>query len=147
MDLKALYHEVLADHSRYPGHFGRLEDANLTKEGVNPSCGDDYTLELKLSPEGSITDGAFTGEGCAISKASLDMMLDLVIGKTEEEALSLDDVFRRMLRGETKEGETDRLEEAAMLESLSHLPARTACALLGWNTLRRMLEERKHINQ
>ena len=74
-----------------------LEDANLVLEGVNPSCGDDIFLELKVE-DGVVVDGAFEGDGCAISQASADMMLELVIGRSKEEALHLADLFLKMIR-------------------------------------------------
>lgn len=96
------YNEILTDHNLHPVHKKKLEDANLVLEGVNPSCGDDIILELK-EENGVITDGAFVGSGCAISQASVDMMLELVIGKTKEEALgSLQTFFSRMIKGEAK---------------------------------------------
>ena len=88
--------------------------------GVNPSCGDDITLRLKLD-NGTITDAMFTGEGCAISQASVDMMADDIIGKTVEEAVALSEMFHGMILGEiTDEDELEPLEEAASLMDISH---------------------------
>ena len=64
------YNEVLTDHNRYPGHKEKLADANLVLEGVNPSCGDDIVLQLRVE-DGRIAEGTFTGDGCAISQASV----------------------------------------------------------------------------
>ena len=105
---------------------------------MNPSCGDDITLQLKLDGN-VITEGAFTGSGCAISQASADLMLELVIGKTKEEALRLADLFSRMIRSEASQEEIEELEEAGALESISHMPARVKCALLGWRPIGEML--------
>ena len=88
-----------------------------------------------------MVDGAFTGSGCAISQASADMMLDLVIGKPKEEALRLSDIFLRMIKGNASEEEIDELEEACVLQDVSHMPARVKCAVLGWHTLEQMLED------
>ena len=140
MQNRTFYNEVLTDHNRYPGHKKKLEDANLVLEGVNPSCGDDIVLQLKVE-DGIITDGTFTGDGCAISQASVDMMLDLIIGKTKEEALHLADIFFRMIKGKVTEEELEELEEASALEDISHMPARVKCAVLGWHTLEEMLAD------
>ena len=78
------YNEILTDHNLHPGHKHDLPDANLVLEGVNPSCGDDIWLKLKVEND-EIVDGAFVGDGCAISQASADMMLDLIIGKKKDE--------------------------------------------------------------
>ena len=82
------YNEILIEHNLHPTHKHELPDANLVLEGVNPSCGDDIWLKLKVEND-EIVDGAFVGDGCAISQASADMMLDLIIGKKKDEALRL----------------------------------------------------------
>ena len=128
------YNEILTDHNLHPAHKRKLEGANLVLEGVNPSCGDDIILELK-EENGVIVDGAFVGSGCAISQASVDMMLELIIGKTKEEALKLGDMFLRMIQGEATDEEIDQLEEASALKDIAHMPARVKCAVLGWHTL------------
>ena len=93
MELKELYREILNEHNINPEHKTSLPDANITLQGVNPSCGDNITLNLKVDDNGKIADGSFTGSGCAISQASCDMMLDCVIGKTKDEALRLSKNF------------------------------------------------------
>ncbi len=104
MPSNTFYNEILTDHNLHPGHKHDLPDANLVLEGVNPSCGDDIWLKLKVE-DGRITDGAFVGDGCAISQASADMMLDLIIGKSEEEAMKLAEIFLRMIKGEVTDEE------------------------------------------
>ena len=136
------YNEILTDHNLHPGHKHDLPDANLVLEGVNPSCGDDIWLKLKVE-DGRITDGAFVGDGCAISQASADMMLDLIIGKSEEEAMKLAEIFLRMIKGEVTDEEMDQLEEASVLKDISHMPARVKCAVLGWHTMEEMLKTEK----
>ena len=112
----------------------------MALEGVNPSCGDDIVLLLKVEDD-KIVDGAFQGDGCAVSQASADMMLDLIIGKSKDEALRLADIFLRMIKGTASEEEIDELEEAGVLQDVSHMPARVKCAVLGWHTLEQMLEK------
>ena len=133
------YNEVLTDHNLHPGHKHDLPDANLVLEGVNPNCGDDIWLKLKVE-DGTITDGAFVGDGCAVSQASADMMLDLIIGKSKEEAMKLADIFFRMIKGEVSDEELDQLEEASILKDVAHMPARVKCAVLGWHTMEEMLK-------
>ena len=139
-DNRAFYNEILLDHNMHPGHKHELPDAALEMRGYNPTCGDDITLRLKVA-DGVVVDGAFTGSGCAISQASADMMLDLVIGKPKEEALRLSDIFLRMIKGSASEEEIDELEEAGALQDVSHMPARVKCAVLGWHTLEQLLED------
>ena len=140
MPSNTFYNEILIDHNLHPGHKHDLPDANLVLEGVNPSCGDDIWLKLKVE-DGKITDGAFVGDGCAVSQASADMMLDLIIGKSKEEAMKLADLFLRMIKGEVSEEELDQLEEASVLKDVAHMPARVKCAVLGWHTMEEMLKE------
>ena len=137
------YNEILIDHNLHPGHKHDLPDANLVLEGVNPSCGDDIWLKLKVE-DGMITDGAFVGDGCAVSQASADMMLDLIIGKSQEEALKLADIFFRMIKGEVSDEELDQLEEASILKDVAHMPARVKCAVLGWHTMEEMLNDKEN---
>lgn len=76
MESRSFYNTILTEHNLHPLHKQVLKDANLALEGVNPSCGDDIVLQLKVE-DGKITDGAFAGSGCAVSQASADMMIDL----------------------------------------------------------------------
>ena len=134
------YREVINDHNLRPVHKHKLTNANLEMRGMNPSCGDDITLRLRVK-DGIIENGAYTGDGCAISQASADIMLDLVIGRTVAEAEELKDIFLRMIKGKITDEEFEKLEEAGALTDVSHMPARVKCAVLGWHTLESMLPE------
>ena len=139
MDTKELYREILNEHNINPSHKKDMDSPSFCLEGVNPSCGDQITLQMKLDQNNVITDASFTGSGCAISQASVDMMADLVIGKTKEEALALADIFDRMIKDTVTEEDLEKLDEAASLQDISHMPARVKCALLGWRTMKEML--------
>lgn len=134
------YNEILTEHNMNPTHKHELPDANFSLEGINPSCGDDIVLNLKVEGD-KIVDGAFTGDGCAISQASADMMLDLIIGRSVDEAKRLGEIFHRMITGSITEEEHEELEEAGILQDIAHMPARTKCAVLGWHTMDEMLKE------
>lgn len=138
MPSNTFYNEILTDHNLHPAHKHDLPDANLVLEGVNPSCGDDIWLKLKVEND-KIVDGAFVGDGCAISQASADMMLDLIIGKSKDEARKLADIFLRMIKGTVSEDELDALEEASVLKDIAHMPARVKCAVLGWHTMEELI--------
>lgn len=142
----SFYREIINDHNLRPSHKKDLQDSNLELRGVNPSCGDNIMLKLRIK-DGVIEDGAYTGDGCAISQASADMMLDLIIGKKEDEARRLADIFFRMIKGEASEDEIEELEEASALKDVSHMPARVKCAVLSWHTVDNMIvqeQEHKH---
>lgn len=135
------YNEVLTYHNMNPIHKHDIDDANFELEGVNPSCGDDIILKLKIDEQGKIVNGGYTGDGCAISQASADMMLDLVIGKPKEEAIRLADIFFRMIKGNITDEELDELDDASILQDISHMPARVKCAVLGWHTLENIIKD------
>ncbi|MEE3401164.1 MAG: SUF system NifU family Fe-S cluster assembly protein [Methanomethylophilus sp.] len=139
MPTDTFYGEILTDHNLHPGNKRRIEGPTAELEGVNPSCGDDIVLQLKVGQDGKIEDAAFSGSGCAVSQASADMMCDLVISRTEEDALRLADIFMRMIKGEADSDEISELGEAGCLADVSHMPARVKCAMLGWRTLRQAL--------
>lgn len=135
---RIFYNEILTEHNLHPGNKRDIPDANLILEGVNPSCGDDIILKLRVK-DGIIEDGGFIGDGCAVSQASADMMLDLIIGKPETEARRLSEIFLRMIKGKISEEELEELEEAGVLRDIAHMPARVKCAVLGWHTMEALL--------
>ncbi|MCR5046588.1 MAG: SUF system NifU family Fe-S cluster assembly protein [Treponema sp.] len=138
MDTKELYREILNEHNLNPTHKKELPDATSVLNGVNPSCGDNITINIKAQ-DGKIVDASFTGSGCAISQASCDMMIDLIVGKSEEEAKKLCDVFMKMITGSVTEEELESLDEAAALQDIAKMPARVKCAELGWRTMKQAL--------
>ncbi len=138
----SFYNEILTEHNIRPEHKHDLPDANIVLEGVNPSCGDDIWLKLKVE-NGVVEDGAFVGDGCAISQASADIMLDMIVGRTKDEALHYADLFLKMIQGSATAEEIDALEEAGALQDVAHMPARVKCAVLGWHTLQESLKQAK----
>ncbi|WP_034445169.1 Fe-S cluster assembly sulfur transfer protein SufU [Butyrivibrio sp. AE2032] len=140
MELKQLYREIVNEHNLHPVHKKTIENPDLVLRGVNPSCGDDITLSLKLDGD-IIVDGGYEGSGCAISQASVDMMVDQIVGKKKDEAIKLAGTFMGMIKGEiTDEESIEALDEAAALQDVAHMPARVKCAVLGWKTMQQMLE-------
>ena len=140
MELNALYNQIIVENSRAPQNRRKVEDATIALEGVNPSCGDDIVLELRVK-EGVIEDAGFTGDGCAISQASASLMIDLVKGRTVEDARALLHLFFGMIKGEVAdEARLEELEEAIALQGVSHMPARVKCAVLAWHTLEEALD-------
>ena len=134
------YNEVLLDHNLHPQHLHDLPCATCSHAGLNPSCGDEITLHLQVK-DGIVESGSFTGVGCAISQASADIMLDLIIGRTKEDAMHLASLFKKMIAGDITDDELDELEEAGALQNISKMPARVKCAVLAWKTLELLLHE------
>ena len=132
--LNEIYTELIAEHSRAKENRRELANANITERGHNPSCGDEITLELAIA-DGVILDAAFSGAGCAISQASTDMMIELLRGKSIDEARRLAKIFIGMIHGDiTDDAQLEELDEAAALKNISTMPARVKCATLAWHT-------------
>lgn len=143
MELNQIYTQILTEHNNSGRNKHPIENPTVSLKGVNPSCGDEITLQLR-EKDGVIEDAAFTGVGCAISQASASIMIDLVKGKTKEEALRLAHLFFGMIKGEvTDENQLEELDEAVALKDISHMPARVKCAVLGWHTLENAVEGKK----
>ena len=141
MQNRSFYNEILTEHNIRPEFKHDLENPDIVLEGVNPSCGDDVWLKLKLDGD-TIVDGAFVGDGCAISQASADIMLGMIVGKSKDEALRLGEIFTKMIQGEATDEEIDSLEEASALKDIAHMPARVKCAVLGWRTLKEAIGDK-----
>ena len=134
-DPKTLYQEVILDHNKKPRNYGVLGDASHKAEGHNPLCGDHLTLTLKLDGE-QVNAIAFTGESCAICKASASMMTAAVKGKTRADAETLIHEFRDMATGALNCVNTPhRLGRLTVFAGVRDLPTRVKCAILPWHTL------------
>lgn len=148
MERRSFYNEILTEHNLRPEFKHDLPDANITMEGVNPSCGDHIWLKLKVK-DGVIEDGAFVGDGCAISQASADIMLGMIIGRKEDEARRLGDLFLRMIKGEATDEEIDDLEEASALRDVAHMPRaqrEMRRALAGTRSMKQLKKEEQGDN-
>ena len=132
-----IYTAALMQHNSHPDYKYEMEGCTCSHEGVNPSCGDELTLQLRIE------EASFVGSGCAVSQASADMMADLITGETVEEAKRLVGLFLGMIKGEAlSEEDKEDLDEAAELESISRMPARVKCAELAWRTLEKLLADK-----
>lgn len=141
MDLNEIYTTLIMEHSTSKHNRRKLDQVDLSERGHNPSCGDEITLEVKLNGD-IIEDLAFTGQGCAISQASTSMMIDLIKGKSKDEALKLVETFIGMIKREIDdEDELEELEDAIVLKNISNMPARVKCAVLAWHTLKEAMEK------
>jgi nitrogen fixation NifU-like protein len=140
-DLRDLYQEVILDHNRHPRNFGTLEDATRRAEGYNPLCGDRLTLSLRLEGD-RIADIRFSGQGCAISKASASLMTDSLKGRTLDEAERLFQAFHDMVTaGPGSQVDTGALGKLAVFAGVTEFPARVKCASLAWHTLHAALHD------
>lgn len=138
--LSTLYQDLILDHNRAPQNYRLMENANRTVEGNNPLCGDRLTVWLRVDGE-RITDAAFQGSGCAISKASASMMTAAIKGKTLDEAKALFDRFHKLVTGLLAPAEVESLGKLAAFSGLSSFPVRVKCASLSWHAMRTALDE------
>jgi nitrogen fixation NifU-like protein len=139
-ELSDLYQEVILDHNKNPRNYREITNADKTADGHNPLCGDQLKVYLSMEDD-KVTDVAFVGSGCAISKASASMMTQAVKGKTREEAETLFDEFHRMVLGELNEEEGENhLGKLKIFAGVREFPARVKCASLSWHTMKAALE-------
>ncbi|MCM3921268.1 SUF system NifU family Fe-S cluster assembly protein [Frankia sp. AiPs1] len=132
MKLDSMYQEIILDHYRNPLHRGLRDPFDAEVHHVNPTCGDEVTLRVKVA-DGVVEDVSYESEGCSISQASASVMSDLVIGKKIDEALELEREFLALMQSRgTAEGNEDVLEDAVAFAGVSKYPARVKCALLSW---------------
>jgi len=136
-DLRELYQEVVLDHSKAPRNFHAIADASADAEGFNPLCGDQVHVWVQLDGD-RVKDVSFTGNGCAISKASASMMTQAVKGRSREETLALFERFHRLVTGGVEDPEA--LGKLAVFAGVSEFPVRVKCASLAWHTLKAALE-------
>jgi len=132
MELDNLYQEVILDHYKNPQHKKLSTDFDAQVHHINPSCGDEITLNVKLN--GQIVESVtWDGVGCSISQASVSILTDLLIGKTLDQAETISNSFMHLMQSKgTEKGDENLLEDAVALAGVSQYPARIKCALLGW---------------
>ena len=132
MQLDNLYQEVILDHYKNPQHKKLNATYDAQVHHINPSCGDEITLNVTLDGD-LVKDVSWDGVGCSISQASVSILTDLLIGKNLDEVQVVADLFIHLMQSKgTEKGDAALLEDAVALAGVSQYPARIKCALLGW---------------
>lgn len=132
-DLNGLYQELILDHSRAPYGYGLREPIAAQSHQLNPTCGDEITLQMHRAPDGTIEAVAWEGHGCAISQASASLFAELVEGMPEDEVIRRIDAFREAMRSRGRiEPDPELLGDATALGGVSKYVARVKCAMLAW---------------
>ena len=132
MQLDNLYQEVILDHYKNPQNKKLASDYDAQVHHVNPSCGDEIDLNLKIE-DGIVTAITWDGVGCSISQASVSILTDLLIGKSITDAYKIYDEFVALMQSKGAiAGNDEILEDAVAFAGVSKYPARIKCALLGW---------------
>ena len=136
MQMEQLYQEIILDHYKAPHHHGLRDPFDTQVHHVNPTCGDEVTLRVKLSGVGTdaiVEDISYDAMGCSISQAATSVMTDLTIGRPLDQALATLDEFNQMVTSRGKiAGDEDTLGDGIAFAGVSKYPARVKCALLGW---------------
>jgi nitrogen fixation NifU-like protein len=144
LPMESMYQQIILDHYKNPQHRGLPDNFDAEVHHVNPTCGDEVTLRLRVA-DGAITELGWVGEGCSISQASTSVMSELVTGKPISDAMELQQKFLELMqsRGEAEltEADEDDLEDAVAFEGVSKYPARVKCALLGWMAMKSAVAE------
>ena len=138
-----LYQELILEHSKRPHGVGLREPYGAEVHHINPTCGDEVTLRVRLSRDGTcLDDVSYDAQGCAISRASTSVLHDLASGQPLPEVLKVYAAMESMLtsRG-TDPGNEDVLGDGVALAGVGKYPARVKCALLGWKALAAALEQ------
>ncbi len=132
-----LYQQVILDHNRNPRNFREIKNASHHCHGINPLCGDDFTVYVDLDADAEvIQDISFVGTGCAISKSSSSLMTAFLKGKKLEEARAIFEEFHKMILGEfDPDKEEHHLGKLTLFMGIREYPSRTKCASLAWHTL------------
>ena len=145
-ELRDLYRELILDHARSPRHFGKLDGATHSAEGINPLCGDKLRIYFSIDPDGQISDAKFEGSGCAISVASASLLTDMVIGLKSDVALNYFSEIVSRLSGKSEPGDqpasTVDLGKLMALEGVKEFPARVKCATLAWHALNSAIQNK-----
>ena len=141
-ELRELYRELILDHARSPRHFGKLDGATHTADGINPLCGDKLKLYFRLDDDGKIADAFFEGSGCAISVASASLLTEAVSGMTVAEATRFFHVVTDSLSGRNTTTKID-LGKLRALQGVQQFPSRVKCATLAWHAMNAALTQDK----
>ncbi|MFF4776171.1 Fe-S cluster assembly sulfur transfer protein SufU [Microtetraspora fusca] len=133
MIAESMYQELILEHYKHPQGRGLREPFDAEVHHVNPTCGDEVTLRVKLGDGGKVLDVSYDGQGCSISQAAASVLHELATGSTIEESLSVVDEFTRLMQGRGQvEADEDVLGDAVAFAGVAKFPARVKCALLSW---------------
>jgi len=144
-ELSELYQQVILDHNKKPRNFRKPEVFNRSAQGHNPLCGDQLTVYLQLE-NGTVSDIAFEGSGCAISKAAASMMTQALKGKTTDQTDVLFREFHQMVTGEGEAAEQGSLGNLRIFAGVREFPVRVKCATLPWHTFKAALENQEVVS-
>ena len=136
LPLDGLYGDAIMDHYRNPRHCTPVTDPDIESHELNPFCGDEVTIQIKLDGQGKVSAVSSVSQGCSIIQASASMMADSMKGQTLEQLQEVSRRFRDMMRGlPVGEGAGNEMGDLPALQVVRRYPVRIKCALLPWMAL------------
>ena len=146
MNLERIYQQTILDYNNRKDLKKELDDPTYIERGHNPNCGDDLTLEVRLSEDKIVEDASFLGNGCAISTASTAMLIDMIKGKSLENAKEKVELYFKMMKLDEKltADETKKLGDAVLMEYVAKMPARVKCATLSWHSMKVIVDKEEN---
>ena len=146
MNLERIYQQTILDYNNRKDLTKELDDPTYIERGHNPNCGDDLTLEVRLSEDKIVEDASFLGNGCAISTASTAMLIDMIKGKSLENAKEKVELYFKMMKQDEKltADETKKLGDAVLMEYVAKMPARVKCATLSWHSMKVIVDKEEN---
>ena len=146
MNLERIYQQTILDYNNRKDLKKELDDPTYIEKGHNPNCGDDLTLEVRLSEDKIVEDASFLGNGCAISTASTAMLIDMIKGKSLENAKEKVELYFKMMKQDEKltADETKKLGDAVLMEYVAKMPARVKCATLSWHSMKVIVDKEEN---
>jgi nitrogen fixation protein NifU and related proteins len=135
MNVESLYQDIILDHYKHPRGRALLDDPSGESHQVNPTCGDEVTVQVALDSDGRLVVG-YEGQGCSISQASASVMSELVSGVEPPAADEMRLAFMELMHSRgAVEPDEDVLGDGIAFVGVAKYPARIKCALLPWMAL------------
>jgi nitrogen fixation protein NifU and related proteins len=133
MIAESMYQELILEHYKRPQGRGLRDPFDAEVHHVNPTCGDEITMRVKLGDGGKVEDVSYDGQGCSISQAAASVLHELTAGRAVPETLAVVEEFTRLMQGRGQvEPDEDVLGDAVAFAGVAKFPARVKCALLAW---------------
>jgi nitrogen fixation protein NifU and related proteins len=146
MKLEQLYQEIILDHYKHPKGRGLREPYDAEAHHVNPTCGDEVTMRVRLDGT-TVADVSYEGMGCSISQAAASVLYELLNGSTVDGALAKHEAFTTLMAGRGQvEPDEDVLGDGIAFAGVAKYPARVKCALLPWMAFKDALS-RSSVNE
>ena len=137
--MESLLKEILLDHVKAPKNRGEISDATYSANSNNPVCGDVVKIDIKIE-NGIVSKIGTSGQGCAISQASMSIFSQEIDGISVEEIQKKVLTFKSLFDGSVDSAD-NLSEQAQLLKFLENNPSKIRCAMLSWSALNDVINE------